>query len=78
MEFFDQDQKAEHLFQQLAMKNGLVMYGTLYGARRQPAFRRGLPFWIAPPLCITEDQINDMMDRLDQTLTEWEHTLNIS
>ncbi len=75
MEYFDQDQKAEHLFQQLAMKNGLVMYGTLYGARRQPAFRRGLPFWISPPLCITEDQINDMMARLDQTLTEWEQML---
>ncbi len=75
MEFFDPDQRAEHLFQQLAVKNGLVMYGTLYGARRQPAFRRGLPMWIAPPLCITGDQIEDMMDRLDQTLTEWEQAL---
>lgn len=77
MEFFDGDQRAEHLFQQLAMKNGLVMYGALYGPRRQPAFRRGLPFWIAPPLSITEDEINDMMTRLDITLGEWEHALGV-
>lgn len=77
MEFFDQNQQAELLFQQLALKHGLVMYGTLYGARRQPAFRRGLPFWISPPLCITEEQIHDMMGRLDETLTEWEQTLGL-
>ena len=77
MEFFDANDKAEHLFQQLALKNGLVMYGTLYGARRQPAFRRGLPFWISPPLSITEDQIHDMMARLLDTLTEWETALHI-
>jgi adenosylmethionine-8-amino-7-oxononanoate aminotransferase len=75
MEFFEPEQQAEHLFQQLAMKNGLVMYGTLYGARRKPAFRRGLPMWISPPLCITGDQIDEMMGRLDQTLTEWEQSL---
>ncbi len=76
MTFFDREQRAEHLFQQLAVKNGLVMYGTLYGARREPAFRRGLPMWISPPLCITADEIDDMMDRLDRTLTEWEETLS--
>jgi adenosylmethionine-8-amino-7-oxononanoate aminotransferase len=75
MEFFDPDQRAEHLFQALAMKNGLVMYGTLYGPRRQPAFRRGLPAWISPPLSITGAQVDDLIDRLDSTLTEWESTL---
>ena len=75
MEFFDSDQRAEHLFQALAMKNGWVMYGTLYGPRRQPAFRRGLPAWISPPLSITGAQVDDLIDRLDSTLTEWESTL---
>jgi adenosylmethionine-8-amino-7-oxononanoate aminotransferase len=77
MEFFDQDQRAEMLFQQLGLKNGLALFGTLYGARRQPAVRRGLPFWIAPPLCINEDQVNSMMERLDYTLTEWERSLGV-
>jgi putrescine aminotransferase len=77
MEFFDQDQRAEMLFQQLGLKNGLALYGTLYGGRRQPAVRRGLPFWISPPLCINEDQVNTMMDRLDYTLTEWERSLGV-
>jgi len=48
------------------------MYGSLYGARRQPAFRRGLPAWISPPLSISSDEIHDMMGRLDSALTEWE------
>ena len=64
--------QAEHLFQAITLKNGLVMYGSLYGARRQPAFRRGLPAWISPPLSISSDEIHDMMGRLDSALTEWE------
>ena len=43
MEFFEPSLQAEHLFQAITLKNGLVMYGSLYGARRQPAFRRGCP-----------------------------------
>ena len=77
MTFFYSDQQAEKLFQQLALKNGLALYGTLYGARRQPATRRGLPFWISPPLSINAEQINDMMSRLDDTLSEWEIKLKI-
>jgi putrescine aminotransferase len=77
MEFFDSSQRAEHLFQQIALKNGLAMYGTLYGARREPAFNRGLPFWIAPPLSITSEELAELMERLDRTLTEWERALNV-
>lgn len=77
MEYFDQDKGAEGLFQALALKNGLVFYGTLYGARRQPLFKRGLPLWISPPLSITKDQIDDMMARLDDTLGEWEEQLGV-
>ncbi len=77
MEFFDSEEHAEHLFQALALKNGLVLYGTLYGARREPAFRRGLPMWICPPLVINAEQVDDMMDRLDDTLSEWEQSLGV-
>lgn len=77
MDYFDQDQQAEQLFQSLALKNGLVFYGTLYGARRQPIFRRGLPMWIAPPFSITEVEMDDLITRLDQTLSEWEDQLGV-
>lgn len=77
MEFFEPKQRAEHLFQQLGLKNGLAMYGTLYGARRGTAFKRGLPFWISPPLSITSEELTEMMERLDQTLTDWEQALGV-
>ena len=47
------------------------MYGSLYGPRRQAAFRRGIPSWLSPPLTIT-DEMHDMVGRLDSALTEWE------
>lgn len=77
MEYFDRSQNAEHLYQTIAMKNGLAMYGTLYGARKSPSMLRGLPSWISPPFCITEEQVDDLMDRLDQSLTEWEKALGV-
>lgn len=75
MEFFEPSQQAEKLFQSLALKNGLALYGTLYGPRRQPAFRRGLPVWIAPPLSITAEQLDDMMGRFEETIAQWEAAL---
>lgn len=72
LEFFDREQEAEKLWQALALRNGLVLYGSLYGPRRQPAFRRGIPAWISPPLSITADELTDLMERLERTLTEWE------
>ncbi|WP_183035959.1 aspartate aminotransferase family protein [Cupriavidus sp. UME77] len=74
-EYFDVDKGAERLFQAYALKNGLAIYGTLYGPRRSAALRRGLPIMISPPLCIQPDQIEDMMDRLDTSLSEWEQRL---
>ena len=76
-DYFTPDQKAEQHFQALALKNGLVFYGTLYGPRRQPMFLRGLPMWIAPPLSITADQVDDLLARLDDTLHEWEQSLGL-
>lgn len=75
MEFFEPEQQAERLFQSLALKNGLVLYGTLYGPRRQPAFRRGLPIWISPPLSVTGEQVDEIMQRLEATFEEWEAAL---
>lgn len=72
MEFFEPDQNAERLFQGIALKNGLALYGTLYGPRRQAAFRRGIPIWISPPLTITAEQVDDLMARLLDTFSEWE------
>ncbi len=77
MEFFDVSHHAETLLQSIALKNGLLLFGTLYGPRRQPAFRRGLPAWISPPLSITSDELDDLLERLDVSLTEWEETLGL-
>ena len=77
-EFFGREAGAETLFQSLALKNGLAFYGTLYGSRRTPGFKRGLPIFIAPPLCITTDQMDDLIERLDTTLSEWETALGVS
>jgi adenosylmethionine-8-amino-7-oxononanoate aminotransferase len=40
--------------------------------------KRGLPFWIAPPLCITREQTDELLDCLDKTLTEWEIKMEVS
>jgi adenosylmethionine-8-amino-7-oxononanoate aminotransferase len=38
---------------------------------------RGLPMWISPPFCITEEQVDDLVDRLDRTLHHWEQTMQV-
>ena len=71
MEFFEPSLQAEHLFQAITLKNGLVMYGSctvLAGSLRFVGFAA----WISPPLSISSDEIHDMMGRLDGALTEWE------
>jgi len=74
--YFDAERGAEHLYQAIGLKNGLAFYSSLYGARRG-AVQRGLPMWICPPLTITREEVDDLMHRLDQTLTEWEETLGV-
>lgn len=78
MEFFDREEQAENRLQAMALRNGLVFYGTLYGGPREPAFRRGLPNWISPPICITREQVDELIDAYDRTLTEWEESLGVS
>ena len=72
MAFFEPEQQAEKLYQAITLKHGLVIYGALYGPRRHPAFLRGLPSWISPPLSISSDELEDLLSRLDAALTEWE------
>lgn len=74
-EYFGSEKNAEYLFQALAFKNGLALYATLYGPRRNAAVRRGLPLMIAPPLSITSVELSDMMERLIFTIQEWEQRL---
>ena len=76
-EYFPPEKDAEHLFQAIALKNGLVFYSTLYGPRRSGLMRRGLPMWVAPPLSITENELDELVTRLDATLSEWEDALGV-
>ncbi len=76
--FFPPEAQAEQKFQEIALANGLALYSTLYGARRRPLMSRGLPMWIAPPFIISEDQLEDMIDRLDRTLHHWEQAMQAS
>lgn len=75
--YFGAERNAEHLFQAVALKNGLVFYSSLYGSRRG-AVTRGLPMWVTPPLTITESELDDLIDRLDITLGEWEDMLGVT
>jgi adenosylmethionine-8-amino-7-oxononanoate aminotransferase len=75
--FFPPEANAEQRFQEIALSNGLALYSTLYGARRRPLMSRGLPMWIAPAFVISEDQLDDMIDRLDRTLHHWEQAMQV-
>lgn len=75
--YFSADKNAEKLFQAVALKNGLAFYGTLYGPRRIASMGRGLPILVSPPLTITKNEIDDMMQRLDASITEWEGLLGV-
>ena len=77
-EYFPSSKGAEGTFHSLSLKNGLVFYSTLYGQRREPMFKRGLPLMICPPLSINKEQIDDLVGRLDTTLHEWEAEMGVS
>lgn len=74
--FFAPERDAEKAFQETALANGLVFYSTLYGPRRTPLMSRGLPMWVTPPFVISPDELDDMMDRLDRTLHQWEQAMD--
>ena len=77
MDFFPRSAQAEFHLQALALKNGLVLYSTLYGPRQPSMPKRGLPFWIAPPMCITRPELDELLGAVDQTLTDWEEKMGI-
>lgn len=76
--FFDPEQEAEQKFQRAALDNGVALYSTLYGQRRRPVLERGLPMWIAPAFVISDDELSDMMERIDRTLGQWEDQLGVA
>jgi adenosylmethionine-8-amino-7-oxononanoate aminotransferase len=43
-----------------------------------PGPRRGLPIFLAPPLVITRQEIDELIERLDTTLGEWEAALGVA
>lgn len=73
--YYPPEADAEQKFQQIALKNGLAMYSTLYGPKRRPLMSRGLPTWISPAFTIKEPELDDLMERLDRTLHHWEQAM---
>jgi adenosylmethionine-8-amino-7-oxononanoate aminotransferase len=77
MDFFPREARSEFWLQSIGLEEGLVFYNTLYGERRPSMPKRGLPFWIAPPLSITSGQIDELLDAVDRTLTRWERKMAV-
>ena len=76
MEFPPKSAEPERAFQALSFRNGLSFYTTLYGPRRPgAATRRGVPIFISPALCISLDQVDDLVERLDRTIREWDQAM---
>lgn len=76
MEYPAPEAEPEQLFQAIAYKNGLSFYMSLYGPRRPSAMRRGVPLFIMPALCLTRDQADDLVEKLDRTVQEWERLID--
>ena len=74
--FYAPELHAESLFMSIALKNGIAFYSTLYGPKRSPLFSRGLSMLVSPPLCITQEQVDEMMERMIQTIGEWEEMMS--
>lgn len=77
-EFFPPDTDAELLLQKTAIEHGLVLYCTLYTRKQQPLKRRGMLMLISPPLSISRTEVDEMIDRVEHMLTDWEERLGLS
>lgn len=75
MEFPAASEEPEQLFQAIAYKNGLSFYTALYGPRRPGAMKRGVPIFVTPALCISKAQVDDLVERLDRTVREWDDAI---
>ena len=78
LEFFPPEVNAEEVFQSIALKNGLALYSSLWGPRRPQNLNRGLPMFIAPALITTKEQVDDILDAIDRSLTALEVELGVS
>lgn len=78
MDFFPRGAQAEFWLQSIGLHEGAVFYGALYGPRQPSMPKRGLPFWICPPLNITRQQIDEVLDAVDRTLSGWERKMGIA
>ena len=76
MDFPDPSAEPETLFQAIAYQHGLSFYSALYGPRRPSAMKRGIPIFITPALCITRAQVDDLVERLDRTVREWDRLID--
>lgn len=72
MEYPAPEMEPEWHFQAIAYKHGLSFYTSLYGPRRPSTMKRGIPTFITPALCLTRAQADDLVERLDRVVTEWE------
>ncbi len=77
MDFFPRGAHAEFWLQSIGLENGVVFYNALYGPRMPSMPKRGLPFWITPPLCTTRTQLDEILDTVDGTLGDWERQMGI-
>ncbi|MBW2367472.1 MAG: aspartate aminotransferase family protein [Deltaproteobacteria bacterium] len=78
MDFFPRNAHAEFRLHSAGLENGVVFYSTLYGPRHPGGRKRGLPFWIAPPLCTSEAHVDELLDAVDKTLTIWEKQMGVT
>jgi len=77
MDFFPRGAQAELHFQSTGLEKGIVFYNSLFGSRRPSMEKRGLPMFISPPLCITKEQVDELLDATDATLTTWEEKMGV-
>ena len=76
--YFEPELNAGGRFREAALRNGLFMYGGLYGPRNPSGFQRGLINYFSPPLIITDEQLDDLIERYLTTLSEWEQEMGVA
>lgn len=77
-EFFPANRNAERVLQSVALDHGLALYGGLQGPDAPTARARGLALRLSPPLTIEDSELDEMMGRFDDTLTEWEAEMGVA
>ena len=76
--FFPPEADAEKRLQSISLKNGIALYASLYGPRRPESLDRGHSINLGPPTCITRDQVDELIEAFDLTLTQWEEAMGVA